>query len=315
MEEKDFPLIIQQAVEYHSFRLMSRSHPISSFSKKDCRFFIKREDELSFGISGSKLRKYPSLIDHLKNTTYSKIGAIGSSFSNNIVGLSQLLTENNLPFHLFLLKPNAHPSFSSNAFLLSLLNPSITWVERRDWGKVEEIAAKSCDFVLPEGCFTQECLSSSLTLGLDILKNETDLNITFDHIIIDSGTGFMGILLLLFFQLMTIEKSVHIVSLADPLPLFEEKLRLVASWMGTTPTYPYHFHAPATAKSFGSINQTITDFIKQFAQTDGIFLDPIYSAKAFYTFQHKILDYIDSGKCLIIHSGGGTSLFGFKDHF
>ena len=39
--------------------------------------------------------------------------------------------------------------------------------------------------------------------------------------------------------------------------------------------------SPATARSFGAVNRTVLDFIKDFAQNEGVILDPVYSAKVF----------------------------------
>lgn len=43
-----------------SFRLQSRIHRVRWFGRSD--IWVKRDDELSFGVSGTKLRKHASII-------------------------------------------------------------------------------------------------------------------------------------------------------------------------------------------------------------------------------------------------------------
>ena len=71
--------------------------------------FVKRDDELGFGISGSKIRKYRSLIPWLIQKGIEEVVIIGSSCSNHVLGLSQLLIENKLKPTLFL---KGDPSYS-----------------------------------------------------------------------------------------------------------------------------------------------------------------------------------------------------------
>ncbi|MEK7749647.1 MAG: hypothetical protein AAB277_01590, partial [Planctomycetota bacterium] len=47
-----------------AFRLQSRIHRLRWFGRSD--IWVKRDDELSFGVSGTKLRKHASIIPSLK---------------------------------------------------------------------------------------------------------------------------------------------------------------------------------------------------------------------------------------------------------
>ena len=83
-----FPInLCDESLLFHS-----RVHALSDNEYPDT--WIKREDESSFGISGSKKRKYASLIPFLKKNKFDCVGVIGGSNSNNVIGLVQLLIEN-----------------------------------------------------------------------------------------------------------------------------------------------------------------------------------------------------------------------------
>ena len=54
--------------------LHSRAHHLKYILPKNGKAFVKRDDELGFAISGSKLRKYQSLLpEMLKNNIKKKI--------------------------------------------------------------------------------------------------------------------------------------------------------------------------------------------------------------------------------------------------
>ncbi len=58
---KKLEFLKQQLEPLADYQLQSRTHLLKNFKN----IYIKRDDELSFGISGSKIRKYASLIPNL----------------------------------------------------------------------------------------------------------------------------------------------------------------------------------------------------------------------------------------------------------
>lgn len=300
---------------YMQENAQSRIHKLNSFSPHT---LIKREDELSFSISGSKIRKFLSLIPYLKNQEFKKVGVIGSCFSNHVLGISQKLIEQNIPFQLYLKKPHVNHSISSNYFLLQQLKPPCTLVDHADWPNISSIAWADCDEVIEEGGFHKQALLGAFSLAYDIIRNEESHK--FSNLFIDSGSGFMAGALLCALSFLQTDHTLHILLLADDKNTFLRQLARIKQWtleiMKTASfTYiPFYLHLPLTAKSFGSTNQTMIQFIQEFAENEGVFLDPLYSAKLFYfaksyIHKHSLCD------SLVIHSGGGTSIFGFSDHF
>ena len=110
----------------------SRVHRLASFDSQSVKCYVKRDDELGFGISGSKIRKYRSLIPWLKQEKIHEVVLIGSASSNHVLSLCQLLIENRLKPTLFL---RGDPSYSKkgNCIFSSLFVPSssIHWISKR----------------------------------------------------------------------------------------------------------------------------------------------------------------------------------------
>jgi 1-aminocyclopropane-1-carboxylate deaminase/D-cysteine desulfhydrase len=96
--------------------------------------------------------------------------------------------------------------------------------------------------------------------------------------------------------------------LADNEEFFKEKL---FQWIGSIPLN-VQCMKPKTAKSFGSVNQTIKNEIKRLAREEGILADPIYAAKLFFSARKYIQEAELKGNVLIIHSGGTLSMTGFS---
>ena len=83
----------------------------------------------------------------------------------------------------------------------------------------------------------------------------------------------------------------------------------ISGFINTT----FNLHFPETSKSFGSFNQTMKNYLLDFSNSKGIWLDPIYNVKLFYTAQNLINQVNTSSEILVIHSGGTLSLQGFQE--
>ena len=313
--------------EAEAFCLQSRVHRLRWFGRSD--IWVKRDDELSFGVSGTKLRKHASIIPFLKQQGIEEVVVIGGANSNNVLSAAQTLTENHIKITPFLLGPPTRKQ--GNLRLLSLFvdDSDIHWFSRSQWGRCEEFAnAYSAErtlrglktFVLPEGAHHRLALPGSLTLPLDILRNEREAGVRFDHIFIDSGTGMIAQSLLAGGAVLGMKAFVHVVVLAGSYEEFQSGLTRVIQYAGEFLGVPlnllpdYRKYSPATARSFGSANKTVFKEIQRIARESGIITDPVYSAKLFLTARQAIRDQALKGNILLIHSGGGLTLTGFMDH-
>ncbi len=284
--------------------LQSRVHSLRTFPS-DC--YVKREDELGFGITGPKLRKYSSLIPFFLQEKMNEVVVVGSAYSNHVMGISQLLIENGIRPILYLLGNKDYP-VEGNLLFTKLLTDSIRWVSREEWPHVLEIAkAEQEGFVLPEGGFLPQALPGAMTLATDIARNEEELGFSFDHIFIDAGTGLSAIGLLL----GGVNALVHVLLLADGEKQFLDKLHTFSE----NPSQRFVLHRPKNARSFGSVNRAVFDEIQFLAKNEGFFTDPIYSAKLFLETRLLLSQNMIQGTKLIIHSGGAHSLHNASARF
>lgn len=294
------------------WNLFSRVHPLNAFPPDS---FVKRDDELSCGISGSKLRKYSSLLPALLQRKISRLLVIAGAQSNNLLAIAQVAREYRLGMTALLLKPWVLPEKGNYALSrLFLEEEDIVWVKREDWSSVRRMAEslvadieEPC-FILDEGASVAESLSGAMTLGDDIIHNEHQLGIRFQHIFIDAGTGFSAMALAYRLEQLRHPATVHVVLLADNAQTFYEK---GLQWLQRIPENVECFF-PETAKAFGAVNSGIKQEMKRVAREEGILLDPVYSAKLFYSARRKIINQRLEGNKLLVHTGGVLSLSGFE---
>jgi 1-aminocyclopropane-1-carboxylate deaminase len=323
---------IEQILQRHpltDFPRHSRVHRLRSFSTPSAHCYVKREDELCFGISGTKVRKYLSLLPSILKNLPDEAVLIGSAYSNHILSFSQILRENGIEPLLFILG-DENCKMQGNLLYTAAIakRENIQWVSRAKWHEIDQIAASFAQtrtdagkktIVIPKGGNCAESLPGAMTLALDILRNEEEMRICFDHLFIDSGTGLTACALLLAFAYLRKNTFIHILQVAGER---EEFLQTLAKrkkdfehLLGEPLSSPtlFELYNPSTAPSFGSTNQTLFKEIVNIAQNEGFLTDPVFTAKLFYEGKKTLNAQRLSGNVLFIHSGGGLGLTGFQE--
>lgn len=307
-----------------NFILKSRIHLLKSFTTHRRNVYIKREDELSFGISGTKYRKYASLVLFLEKNAIELVGVIGGAHSNNVLGLCQILRERGIAIKLFL-RGEEREELRGNLLLTHLFidKEDITWIPRADWSSVYQLAElqlkeseKKC-FVIPEGANCLPAFIGAQTLADDLYDFIFHKKMYFDHIFLDAGTGLYASAFICRYAELGLDSQIHIVLLAENQESFISQFnKLKVSCRLTNTTHLLDkvcFYSPITAPSYGAVNSRIFHWIKHFAKTEGILTDPVYSAKSLMTFECILESQALEGNILLIHSGGGLGLTGYLD--
>jgi len=340
--------------------LRSRIHRLRSF-EENC--YVKREDELGFGVSGSKVRKYSSFLPSFLSEKPNEAIIPGSAYSNHVLSLSQLLKENGVKPILFLLGnpiPNVtenldlrshqspgigrsnlvpnrdgdsacyNPKLQGNFLLTALIAglENIHWISRKKWGEIDDLVVEYANkraaeglraIAVPKGANCASSLPGVLTLALDILRNEKEHGIEFDHLFIDSGTGITASALLLAFALLGKQTFVHILLIAGNKEEFKNTLEQRKKDLEVLLKKPipsplrFNLYIPSTAPSFGSVNAAVFNAVANLAREEGFLTDPVFTAKLFLEGKKVIKEQKLKGNILFVHSGGGLGLTGFQE--
>ncbi len=295
----------------------------------DQQVWIKREDELSGGIMGSKYRKYAGLIPYFLEGGYDALWITGSDQSNNVLGLLQMANEFQIPYRLFLLKGNDQSLVGNRLWISLLANPEqIRWLSRSEWANRQAIINSEkannpniSPLIIPEGAGLPAALPGSLTLGIEVAAYENAHNMYFDHIFVDSGTGLTAIGLILALGCMgKTGKTVHVTLLAGDQAFFEEELVYYQSQLkafingeeAVLELPEIAIFPSRIAPSFGSVNTNCREAIREFAKSEGILTDPVYGIKHAYTCREQLKHQALEGDKLFIHNGGAMGLSGYQ---
>lgn len=285
--------------------------------------WVKRDDENGF-LGGSKRRKYASLLPWLEQEGYRQVALTGGSNSNHVPACLSLLRERGIGASLFL-KLSRKESANGNLLLTRLLatGAAIHWIHAADWPHAEEMAAEWAAmqsppaYAIPEGGSCAPAIPGALSLAYDICRNEAALGFQFDHIWVDSGTGFMASLLAIGLAGVGHPATLHVVLLAGDQDEFRQRLQ---HWRETAAAQyglllseepRYELHKPASASAFGSVNNTVRKELRRTTAISGILCDPVYTAKLFMTLRDNFHRY--QGRQLVIHGGGTSGLMGWGD--
>ena len=311
----------------------SRCHPLSGYlpSSTVAPVYIKREDELSANISGTKHRKYLSLLPDLELSGIRHVILIGSAHSNNVLDLARLLKQRGIGISA-LLKAPGNKALRGNFLLLNmLLAPgSIHLLDTDRWTRAEAIGAEMVERLqaqgiaahcLPEGGYSPPVLPGILTLAGDLQRNMAQLETGFRDIWTDSGSGVSAIGLLLGLRLagMT-DCTVHVTQIAGDEEEFQQRYRQMEQWLVTLTGSPLpdeeprlQLLKPASAASYGSVNRTILNQAWLIARETGLLMDPVYSVKHFYTVKRQMETTPPRGPQLVLYNGGTLGLCGFQE--
>jgi len=317
---------------FYPVSLHSRIHAfdLKIPNKPSLELLLKRDDELSFGISGSKLRKFSSLLGAWQQQSNPFVIIQGSTRSNSVIGLTQLLREAGIPFHC-VLKKSYGALDQGNGFLAQLLlaQSEVTLVRDAQAGaeavrEIELLHAKNNTVnLLPEGGDCFEAIPGAMTAAYDIPVGQLE---SLQQIFVDSGTGVFAIGLILGLALREVRGlQIHIVLIAGNESEFLAKLARYHSQLEACLGFSLpqnnqlHFVKPTSAAKFGRTNAKIFQAIVEIARSQGVLADPIYTAKYFLTcaeelarcFPVSLLPSDHRDQILLWHSGGAHSLYGY----
>lgn len=297
--------------------------------------FLKRDDELSFGVSGSKWRKLATLVPHLLRHPSRPVWLVGGLASNSVVAAAQVFREAGL--NLRVLTPSGRPAPSSSRAPNAVLSTLILGPEQRKMvqsatlpttiAALRQLAQRGAITWLGEGLDHPAAYTGAASLATDLQRNEDELGERFRHIVIDAGTGVSAAAMILndarLLRNTGFRRHYHVVLIAGDEGYFGRQWAKVASHLpgakGLTPhQLGVEFYRPEVGKSFGSTPAAVFATIRKVAQQDGVLLDPIYTAKTYEVLARRIAPGSASSKgrqgpTVMIHTGGGLSLMGFLD--
>jgi D-cysteine desulfhydrase family pyridoxal phosphate-dependent enzyme len=307
--------------------------------------FVKRDDQTGLAFGGNKARKLEFIMADAQRQESDSIitwAGIQSNWCRQTAAAARMLEMRAI---LVLFQQDTAPAaVDGNLLLDRILDADVRVVPADSVGKVmelegvrsvidpiveEEREAGRSPYVAPiggsmaEGSMTEPWGAVGyVNAVIEIVEQATELGVTFDSIVMATGSGATQAGLLVGVKALspytrvigisvsetTAEMSAMVRAIVDPtIDLLGLDLQIADHEIIVLEDY--------LAEGYGILNDDVTRALRFVAETQGILLDPVYTGKA----MAGLLDLVDRGyiekdeKVLFLHSGGTPALFPYRD--
>lgn len=296
--------------------------------------YIKRDDLSEVGLGGNKLRKLEYLLGEAKQKKATHILTLGAVQSNHarLTAITATMLGFESETFLKLSVPNESIFYQENGNIV--LNnivktaihkiPADNCMMSRINARMEEIRKEGGrPYFIPVGGSNAIGTFGYLDCFYEILQQQNDLNIEFDHIVVTSGSGgtHAGLIVGKKISKSPIKITAYNVQpeekelIDQTFSICNEALNMISK----PPIKPKDIvlNTYYSGKAYGFPEDYHLDTIKLVARSEGVFLDPVYTGK---TFSGMLVDiqngtYKKGEKVLFIHTGGTPGIFAYSDFF
>lgn len=289
--------------------------------------FIKRDDQTGMETSGNKVRKLEYLLKDAQTKKCDYLITSGGIQSNHARATAIIAAKYQMK-SLLILKESETNKSEGNLFFNRLVGAQIKLVsedEYRNLTSIIKIAEKELTslghkpYVIPMGGSNGLGALGYVEAYYEILRQEEELGIRFDTIVVANGSGgtYAGLL----YGNKESNKSKNIIgmSVLNQQKKATDNIMHILENMNQYRANSYSFNDKEIniidryiGLGYGKSQLEELKFIERYAQEDGLILDPVYTGKAMYGLYHELANgkLQDSQNILFIHTGG---IFGWTD--
>jgi len=302
---------------------------------KEATLWIKRDELTGTEVSGNKIRKLEFCIAEAQNQSCDTLITCGGIQSNHCRATAVLGARLGMKVHLILRgeKPKVP---EGNLLMDYLCGAQITYLSQEQWRGHEAVASKlqvlyaSQDqkaFFIPVGASDEVGLWGYIKASEELNQDFLGLKIEPEYIVTATGSGGTQGGLIVGTELLDMKTQVVAFNVSDDAAYFERKIRDdVSLWKQR---YNQEFDEDKMniktvegyiGPGYGVAGPEIFDSIADLARSEGIFLDPVYTGKAFHGMVAE-LQKGDAGQLpgaknvVFIHTGGLFGVFPQQENF
>ncbi len=303
--------------------------PIDYFGEMSSnQLFIKRDDLTEVAFGGNKARKLKFFLRDALSQKADCIVTYGSIQSNHCRITSAAATMNGLDVYLVQPESDNNEGFNGNQFLNSFFEPKVISTPLNAVANTIEqtlqglkLSGKNPYFIQGGGHGDLGTHAYKLAYE-EIMKQEQELKLEFDYIFHASGTGTTQAGLVAGKHINKKSTDIIGISIARNIDRGSEVIKdsLLSYFESNNLSVPrnldVHFIDEYIGNGYADVYPEIMQTIKEVARTSAIFLDPIYTGKAFYGMKQYIdKNQLNDKKILFIHTGGTPILFNYAEDF
>ena len=296
--------------------------------------YIKRDDQTGTEFSGNKIRKLEYSINEAINNDCDTLITCGGIQSNHARATAAAGIKLGLK-SVLVLRSDEKPELEGNYLIDKIMGADVRIISSEDYRErrqeimeniLKELEAKGRKgYIIPEGASNGIGTFGYLACFNEILEQEKEHGIVFDTIVtaIGSGGTFAG--LYLGNKLTNSGKKIVGINVCDTAEYFKERVSEILKEVKTyIPDTEFEISKDDMCIIYGYVGDGYAvsrteelDFICDFAEAEGIVLDPVYTGKAMRGLYTEIKKgtFKDSKNILFIHTGGLFGLFSKRDQF
>lgn len=313
----------------HLANLPTRIEKLDKFTKvlEGPEIFIKRDDQTGTELSGNKVRKLEYSVKEALDRGCDYLITCGGVQSNHCRATAAAAAKLGMKCCL-VLRGEADSEAEGNLLIDRLLGAEIRFITAEEYseqrseimeGIKQEMEIKGFKpYIIPEGASNGIGSFGYYTAMEEIIEQEKELGISFDCIVLATGSGGTYSGLWLANKLLNHPSDIYGICVGGDaeyfkariseilyesmkymdvnIPVSQEDINIIDGYVGRG----YALSRPEELR-----------FIQFFSKLEGIILDPVYTGKAMYGLAEEIKKgtFINYKNILFIHTGGLFGLF------
>ena len=298
--------------------------------------WLKRDDHTGSEISGNKVRKLEYLAEDAVNKGCNLLITCGGIQSNHCRATVAVATKLGMKSAV-LLRISEHPPVKGNYFLDKLMGADVKFCTREEYsnhrGEIMEAMADEYrkqgynPYVIPEGASNELGTLGYYNCMNELVQHEKELGVTFDTVVVATGSGGTAAGLYLANEIHNYGKRVVSMAVCDDIEYFTNIIHNIST--GALQYLPEYKDATLERNHIEVIDKYVglgyaisrpeeLEFIKHVARKEAVILDPVYTGKAMYGVYNELKEggkLVGSKNILFIHTGGMFGLFPVSEQF
>ncbi|MEM2208590.1 MAG: D-cysteine desulfhydrase family protein [Sulfolobales archaeon] len=321
--------MIWKVLSYPRYRLTSLPTPIERATRLNkelgIELLIKRDDVMELCLGGNKVRKLEFILADALKKGCDVLITRGATHSNHVRLTAAAAKKAGLDVYAVVTPPGSLAT-QGNILLDRLFDVNLVPVSRVEEADetMEKLAEKlrlagRRPYVIPAGGASELGVLGYALAALEILQQSLSLGVKPDYIIHATGTGATQAGLTLGLKLLGVT-GVRVLGISNGRKASDVVKRLVDLLNSTAEMLGISMRASESDFTvydeysfggYGVITSEVVNTIKYVARTEGVLLDPVYTAKAMY----GLMDLVQRGvigrgsSVIFIHTGGSPITF------
>ena len=317
------------AVNLPRFPLLDDPSPLAPLTRLSAELggraevWIKREDLLPLAFGGNKLRNLEFLVGAALAEGADSLVTAGRRWSNHCRLTAAAGTVAGLDVHLVLSGPPTDPP-NPGARLDALLGATVHQARTADRAARDDLVAQVVadlrdagrrPYLIPVGGGGSVGATGQLLAADEVTAQATARGIAIDSIVLPSATGSTQAGLLAGLRAIGSPAAVVGVAVAHPPDDLRPTIASLLAELGKTTGVPVdpaqiELDGDELGPGYGRPTDAADEATRLLARTEGILVDPIYTAKALAGLVRRVREGLADGRTLVFwHAGGLPGLF------